>query len=431
VHIPGLSGWYSNLEREGGNAGLLVIASSSLGVGVGLLGLPILTIGLFMGPLHADLGWSRVQIASASTCINLATICAAPFIGFLCDRFGVRRIAMTSLAFLTVGFFALAEMGTSLPAYYAIWFVMAAGGVGTSGIVWTRAIGTFFEKNRGQALGLALTGTAFAALLAPLTLGGIITDHGWRAGYLALGCICLVTIPVTFLFFQERGLRQTLSAGGPSERSGMSLAEAVRTTGFWKIGIGIFFLILGMGSCLVHFVPLAIDVGVPPVVAGRMFAVIGFSMLLGRVLIGALLDRLNPILVATVALALPAFGCYLMFAPVVSVMASTTIAAFLMGFSAGAEVDILAFLVARYFGLRSYGAIYGCELAFFALGSGTGGLLTGYVRDVTGSYQPALIAGIFVFLIGALLILWLSGTPVVKRAVPAPAPDTAPQTAAG
>lgn len=431
MHIPGLSGWYNNLEREGGSAGLLVIASSALGVGVGLLGLPILTIGLFMGPLHADLGWSRAQIASASTCINLATICAAPFIGSLCDRFGVRRIAMTSLAFLTVGFFALAEMGTSLPAYYAIWFVMAAGGVGTSGIVWTRAIGTFFEKNRGQALGLALTGTAFAALLAPLTLGGIIADHGWRAGYLALGCVCLATIPITFLFFQERGLQQTLSAGGPSERSGMSLAEAVRTAGFWKIGIGIFFLILGMGSCLVHFVPLAIDVGVPPVVAGRMFAVIGFSMLLGRVLIGALLDRLNPILVATVALALPALGCYLLFAPLISIVTSATVAAFLMGFSAGAEVDILAFLVARYFGLRSYGAIYGCELAFFALGSGTGGLLTGYVRDVTGSYQPALIAGIFVFLIGSLLILWLYGTPVVKRELPAPAPDAVPQTAAG
>jgi predicted MFS family arabinose efflux permease len=209
----------------------------------------------------------------------------------------------------------------------------------------------------------------------------------------------------------------------------MSLAEAVRTTGFWKIGIGIFFLILGMGSCLVHFVPLAIDVGVPPLVAGRMFAVIGFSMLLGRVVTGALLDRLNPLLVATVALALPALGCYLMFAPIVSVAASATIAAFLMGFSAGAEVDILAFLVARYFGLRSYGAIYGCELAFFALGSGTGGLLTGYVRDTTGSYQPALIAGIFVFLIGALFILWLSGTPAIARAAATADPDLAPQRA--
>jgi predicted MFS family arabinose efflux permease len=211
----------------------------------------------------------------------------------------------------------------------------------------------------------------------------------------------------------------------------MSLAEAIRTTAFWKIGIGVFFLILGMGSCLVHFVPLAIDVGVPPYVAGRMFAVIGVSMLLGRVVIGALLDRLNPLFVATVSLALPALGCYLMFEPIVSVAASSTIAAFLMGFSAGAEVDILAFLVARYFGVRSYGAIYGCELAFFALGSGTGGLLTGYVRDTTGSYQPALIAGIFVFLIGALFILWLSGTPVIARTGATADTDIAPQGAAG
>jgi predicted MFS family arabinose efflux permease len=118
-----------------------------------------------------------------------------------------------------------------------------------------------------------------------------------------------------------------------------------------------------------------------------------------------------------------------MFAPIVSVAASATIAAFLMGFSAGAEVDILAFLVARYFGLRSYGAIYGCELTFFALGSGTGGLLTGYVRDTTGSYQPALIAGIFVFLIGALFILWLSGTPAIARAAATADPDLAPQRA--
>jgi MFS family permease len=431
MYISGLSGWYRDLESEGGRDGLLVIASSALGVGVGLLGLPILTIGLFMRPIHADLGWSHAQIASASTCINLATICAAPFIGSLCDRFGVRRIAITSLAFLTAGFFTLAQMGNSLPAYYAIWFIMAAGGVGTSGIVWTRAIGTFFERNRGQALGLALTGTAFAALLSPLTLGGVIADYGWRAGYVALGCICLITIPITFFFFRERAVPQMLSAAGSSERPGMSLAEAVRTSSFWKIGVGVFFLVLGMGSCLVHFVPLAVDAGVSPVVAGRMFAVIGFSMLLGRVVIGALLDRRNPLMVATVALAIPSLGCYLMVSPIISVLASTTIAAALLGFSAGAEVDILPFLVARYFGLKSYGAIYGCELVFFALGSGTGGLLTGHVRDVTGSYQSAAIAGIFVFVIGALFILWLSGTPVVKKTVVASSADELAESAAG
>ena len=140
----------NRLVAEGGREGCQVIATSALGVGVGLLGLPILTIGLFMAPLHAELGWTRAQISGASTCINLATICAAPFIGSLCDTFGVRRVALASLTALMLGFFALAAMNTSLTLYYVIWFTMSVGAVGTSGIVWTRAVGTFFERNRGQ-----------------------------------------------------------------------------------------------------------------------------------------------------------------------------------------------------------------------------------------------------------------------------------------
>jgi cyanate permease len=94
----------------------------------------------------------------------------------------------------------------------------------------------------------------------------------------------------------------------------------------------------------------------------------------------------------------------------------TGVSAALLGFSAGAEVDILSFLVARYFGLRSYGAIYGSELVFFAAGSGVGGILTGYVRDISGSYQPALIGGIFVFSLAALIILLLGRSPRVSLA---------------
>jgi len=55
----------NRLAAEGGRDGCLVIMTSALGVGVGLLGLPILTIGLFMAPLHADLGWTRAQISGA------------------------------------------------------------------------------------------------------------------------------------------------------------------------------------------------------------------------------------------------------------------------------------------------------------------------------------------------------------------------------
>ena len=93
----------------------------------GLLGLPILTIGLFMGALHGALGWSRAEIAGASTCINIGTILAAPVVGRLCDKIGVRPVALVSLCFLAVGFACLAEMNGKLVVYYLIWLLAAAG----------------------------------------------------------------------------------------------------------------------------------------------------------------------------------------------------------------------------------------------------------------------------------------------------------------
>jgi MFS family permease len=401
-HAVPAKGWLGRLKDEGGINGLSTIASSALGVGVGLLGLPILTIGLFMVPLHSAFGWSRAEIAGASTCINVATIVAAPFVGRLCDRFGVRPVALASLCSLAVGFACLAFMDGSRTLYYLIWFLLSAGGVGTSGIVWTRAIGTYYRANRGLALGLALTGTAFAALIPPLTLGPLIHDHGWRAGFVALSIISLITIPVTYLAFSERK-RDAHSAVIDMTLLGSSLAEASRSPVFWKLGVGIFFLIVGMGSCVIHFVPAAIDAGLPPLVAQRLFSVVGLSMLIGRITIGRLLDTLNPLTVAVISLALPALGCLLL-ATTPGSAATFAIAAASFGFSAGAEVDILAFMVARYFGLRSYGAIYGTLLVFFAAGSGTGSILTGHVRDVSGSYEPAMIGGVVVFLLGAVLV---------------------------
>jgi predicted MFS family arabinose efflux permease len=390
----------SRLRDEGGVKGLWVIASSALGVGVGLLGLPLLTIGLFMSSLHEAFGWSRAEVAGASTCINLATIIAAPFVGRLCDKVGVRPVALASLCSLTVGFACLASMNGSLMVYYVTWFLLAAGGVGTSGIVWTRAIGTYFRANRGFALGLALTGTAFAALVAPLTLGPVIMDFGWRAGFAALSVVSLLTIPVTRFLFSER---RREADGLHVPQSGVTLGEAVRSAAYWRLGCGIFLLVAGMGSAMVHLVPLAIDSGLPAATAQRLFAVVGLSMLLGRVSVGTLLDRLDPLHVAAASLSIPAAGCALLLldAPSVVVFACATA---LFGFSAGAEVDILAFIVARYFGMKSYGAIYGSQLMFFSAGSGLGSLLTGYVRDHAGTYSPALTAGIAVFIAGAMLV---------------------------
>lgn len=412
----------ADMIDEGAPHGMRVVAASALGVGIGLLGLPLLTVGLFMGRLHADFGWSRAQVAGASFCINAATFVAAPFIGRLCDRVGVRPVALGSLVALCLGFLALAAMNGSILVYYSLWLALSVGSVGTTGIVWTRAIGTLFDRNRGKALGLTLAGTAFAALLGPLALGPIIAAFGWRGGYLALAAISALAIPVTYAFFFERRSQATIFAAAPLR--GLTRQEALRTGSFWRMGVGLFLVVLGMGSFLVHFVPLAVDAGIKAQTATRFFAIIGLSMLIGRLIIGVLLDRLHAPYVAAMALCIPAVACWILVGagPDWVVFA---VAASIIGFCAGAEIDLIAYLVSRYFGMRSYGEIYGCQMMFFAAGSGLGGLVTGRIHDAYGSYDPALYGGIVVFVLGALIVGTMGSPPVFAQPAKAGTEDVA------
>ena len=128
-------------------------------------------------------------------------------------------------------------------------------------------------------------------------------------------------------------------------------------------------------------------------------AVIGLAVVAGRVGIGGLLDRLNPPLVAASFLILPAVACLLLASGHALMLALV-----LIGLSAGAEVDLLAYLASRCFGLRHYAGIYGWLLSAFSLGGGVGPILAGRVHDVTGSYRDALYAGAVLVAIGAALI---------------------------
>jgi len=409
----------SALSTEGGPGSIGVVASAALGVGVGLLGLPLLTVGLFMGPLHEDFGWTRAQVAGASFCINAATFLAAPIIGQLCDRIGVRPVAIGSLAALCIGFLALSLMNGAIIVYYLLWLALAMGSVGTSGIVWTRAIGTLFDQHRGFALGLTLTGTALAALLGPMMLSPLIANFGWRGGYLGLAGITAVSIPIVYVFFFERQSKIVDHAGAERRQIevnavGLSRGEAFKTLAFWKMGVGLFLVVLGMGSALVHFVPMAIDAGFKIQAASRFFSIIGLSMLIGRVLIGFMLDRFHAAYVAAVALSLPALACWALIGAGPD-GPNFAFSAAVFGFCAGAEIDLVAYLVSRYFGMRAYGAIYGCQMMFFAAGSGVGGVLTGHIRDIYGSYDPALYGGMLVFILGACVIGSMGALPAFGR----------------
>jgi predicted MFS family arabinose efflux permease len=126
---------------------------------------------------------------------------------------------------------------------------------------------------------------------------------------------------------------------------------------------------------------------------------LGYAIIIGRLTLGFLVDRLPPALVGATLILLSAVSSLLLAQNV-----APTVAVLLLGLCAGAEVDLLAFLFSRLFGLRHYAAIYGCGISAFTAGAGIGPILAGRVHDATGSYGPALYGFAIIVVIAALLL---------------------------
>jgi MFS family permease len=171
-------------------------------------------------------------------------------------------------------------------------------------------------------------------------------------------------------------------------QEGMSFAEAWRTDTFW-IMVGAFFLMsASVHGCLIHLVPLLTDRGVSAQGAAFATSLLGGALLLGRVGAGYFLDRFFASAVAVCFFCGATLGFILLWGGATGSL--TFAAAFLVGLGLGAEGDIIAYLVSRYFGLRAFGEIYGYAFAAFTLGGVVGPLLMGVGFDSTGSYGLGL-----------------------------------------
>jgi MFS family permease len=139
--------------------------------------------------------------------------------------------------------------------------------------------------------------------------------------------------------------------------------------------------------------------------------------LIGRVGVGFLLDRFWGPLIAFPVLCLPAAACYLLMGTSTE-LGLITLAAFLLGFAAGAESDLIAFFAARYFGMAHFGRIYGMLYMPFGLFSAISPVLYGIVRDKTGSYDLILMISSVLFVIGGGLLLFLGRYPNERQDAP-------------
>ena len=404
--------------RTGGR----VVLAAAFGVGVGLIGAPIFTLGTFLVPLSKTFGWSRGDVSAASLFLVFGTIVTAPFVGRFADRVGVRVIAIVSLGLLAVAQLGMTQIGPSIGSFYLALVILSLMGCGTSPIIWTRGVAGWFDTKRGLAFGATLAGTGVAAMVLPTFIGGLIARNDWRAGYVGLAAITACAIVPTLLWFRERGRHEQTTA--PIDQSGFSLTQALKMRRFWQLGLANVLVTGATAALVVHFVAMLQDSGMTPAMAVRTAGLIGAAIVVGRLSTGYLVDRFHPPFVGAAFILIPCAAALLLaLSPPSFAVAATAAVAF--GLAAGAEVDLVAYMTTRYFGLRAYGEIYGWQFILFELAVGVGPLLVGRMFDRYGNYQFALmiLAGAYVI---ASLAIGTLGKPSQLPSLPTTGGSTVP-----
>jgi MFS family permease len=365
------------------------------------------SMGMIAPFLATSHGWSRGAIMLSLSLFNVSGILTAPYTGRLIDRLGVRAVLLPSLLLLAAGFAALAFLSGSLATFYIVAFIWGGVTVGTQSISYTKLISGWFVAHRGLAIGIAAAGLGVGYTIVPLLMARLLQGMGWQAAYSVLGLIVLA-VPLLVNWGVARPNPQAATAHGAAD--GMTLGEAVRTPAFALMAVAILLASMALTGVVPHMSLMALDRGFSKGDAAITASVYGLSTVVGRVLVGWLADRFAVPRVAAVFFGLSMVGFAL--AGALGAAASLPLLAFLslvIGLGFGAESDVIALLIMRYFGRRSFGAIYGWLLSAFLVGASIGAPLFGLGHDMFHSYSLTLFVAAGVMAVVIALMLRLEG----------------------
>jgi len=374
--------------------------------------------GTMVIPLEQAFGWSRGDLQASITFLFAGVAISTQLVGPLYRRFGLRRVAIISIVLQIIGYFAITQIEGSIGWLYLAFFLMPIVCAGTIAITWTQLVNLWFERNRGLALAVILCGTGLMAMVLPPLLARLIAEYGWQAGFFALGAMpLLATLPLSLLWLRlpsETTARNQTGEKKSTELSGMSYKQALRSRTYWGFNVALIMSVSLTVGMVTNMVPMLQGTGLSAQTAAQVFGTFGIAIIVGRLLVGYLLDRYSPSLVAAISLALPAVGCAIFLFADVQNVPLLVLATLTIGASAGAEFDLAAFLMARYFGLKDYARIFGLHLGLITIASGLVPMFFGYLFELYGGYSAVLTSCLVFAIVGPSILLCLRMEPAYR-----------------
>jgi predicted MFS family arabinose efflux permease len=380
--------------------GWRVLAAAFTGVMLSFAPIVPYTFSLFLDPLHAAFGWKREAMGGAFALAAITVAFVSPLIGLLLDRFPPRRIILPGILFFAIALASLSRLTPHIAQFYFTFFVLGLAANCTAQFAYTRTVLTWFTSHRGFALALLLTGSGVGSILIPPLTQWMIEHHGWRSGFLMLGGIATLGLPLTAMLVRNRP-EATITRDHHSA-SGFTVAAALRTTAFWILAFITILSAFSENGLVTNLASILTQHGVLAATAALALSVRGGAGIIGRLGVGFAIDRVSPERIQTFVLLLVAIGTLIL--AFSGTAWSALLGAAILGVGLGSEADVGPYLLARYFGRRHFSVLYGLTWTAYAIGGATGPLWIGHLYDRAGAYLPRFIVYLAIVASGAVIL---------------------------
>jgi len=348
------------------------------------------SIIVIMPAVQAEFGVARADASLPYTLTMIGFALGNLVIGRAVDRFGV-TIALIASAITMAAGFAFASMSDSIVMLSAIQFIVGFGtAVGFGPLI--ADISHWFYRRRGIAVAVAASGNYLSGAIWPLLLSGVISEHGWRTAYMVLAIVPVVLmIPLSLL------LRRRVPDDATAHANRLSLANA-RSVRFSPTALQWMLGLAGIGCCVamsmpqVHIVSYCADLGYGPTVGAEMLSLMLMGGVVSRLVSGLVADRLGGVMTLLIGSTLQCIALFL-YLPF-DAMVPLYVVSLIFGLSQGGIVPSYALIVREYLPAKEAGARVGSVIMATIIGMALGGWMSGWIYDLTGSYQAAFLNGI-------------------------------------
>ncbi len=394
------------------------------------------SFGVLLKPLSEALDADRFQISLALSLQSAIVALAGPWVGKLVAERSVRGVMLAGAGLLLIGFLAMGQARGVWQLYVAFGALLGLAMALAGPIPNNTLLANWFDRRRGTAFGIAGFGISVSGtLVIPLT-SWLVLEYGWRMAVSSFGVAAFaILVPLIWCFAikrpEDRGLLPDNAVPGAEQErpeppeppegdasvSYWSMSRAVRDRRVWHLIVIMGPSFFGIGGVLLVLPSHMTDIGLSPLQAASVMAVLTFMAAIAKPLFGVMADHMNKRLAVAVSL-----GCQIVgLALVMGVVSQTglVIALFIFGLGYGAVMPLWSVLLGAVFGRAAFARIIGIMSPLTTPFILAGMPFTTYVYEMTGSYLPAfaVLIGGFVVSLAALALLRLPEEKAPSRPV--------------